>query len=326
MATLSQHIKRIHANQIKQFYLLFGEDFYLQNFFIEELKKVFLDGSGELINFSLSDRNEDLRNEVESRDLFAKKKIIFVANCERANNQKKTELPDLVNSGLADDVVIVAVFQDKFYKNSFFDKLKKSTDPIDVRTPPPWKKDVMQSWIKYFCKKEKIMITPDIINSYIDAYGDSLANVMNEIEKSFLFFNGSLIDSVKMIQNDSVFSTHQELWNFLDAIGKKDIVKAITCYNDLSGRGFYFTIMVNRLFFLFQSIFFSKLDSSNKTKMMFNKIIQNNFAIYTKTYSYKELTKIFSYLNKIEVLSKTTSVSQRSLFFIFMVNCLYEQK
>ena len=326
MATLSQHIKRIHANQIKQFYLLFGEDFYLQKFFIEELKKYFLDGSGEVIDFSLSDKNEDLKNEVESRDLFAKKKIILVSNCEKANNQKKTELSDLVNNGLADDLVIVAVFQEKFYKNSFFDKLKKTTDPIDVRTPPPWKKDVMESWVKYFCKKEKVMVAPEIVKNYIDAYGDSIGNVMNEIEKSFLFFNGSLIDSVKMIQNDSVFSTNQELWNFLDAVGKKDIVKAITIFNDLSERGFYFTIMVNRLFFLFQSIFFSKIDSSNKTKMMFNKIIQNNFATYTKKYTYKDLTKIFSYLNKIEVLSKTTSVTQRSLFFIFVVNCLYEHK
>ena len=157
-------------------------------------------------------------------------------------------------------------------------------------------------------------------------YGDSISNVMNEIEKSFLFFDGRSINSNKMIQGDSVFTTHQELWNFLDAIGKKDISKVINCFNDLTQRGFYFTIMVNRMFFLFQSIFFSKLDSSDKTRMMFNKIIQNNFRIYIKSYTYKELTKIFSHLKKIEILSKTTSIPHRSLFLIFAINCLYEHR
>ena len=326
MATLSQHIKRIHANQIKQFYLLFGEDLYLQKFFVDELKKIFLDTSGELVNLSLSDKNLDLKQESESRNLFSDKKILLLFNCEKASNQKKEDLANLATNELADDVVVVAVFEEKFYKNSFFEKLKKTTDPVDVRTPPPWKKEVMSSWVKYFCKKEKISISPEVINSYVDTYGDSISNVMNEIEKSFLFFNGDYINSNKMIQDDSVFTTHQELWNFLDAIGKKDISKVVACFNDLSERGFYFTIMVNRMFFLFQSIFFSKLDSSDKTKMMFNKIIQNNFTIYMKSYSYKELTKIFFYLKKIEILSKTTSVPHKSLFFMFAINCLYEHK
>ena len=273
MATLSQHIKRIHANQIKPFYLLFGEDIYLQKFFVDELKKTFLDDSGDLISLSLSDKGLDLKQESNSRSLFSNKKILLLLNCEKASNQMKESLSNLVVNDLVDDVVVVAVFEDKFYKNSFFEKLKKTTDPVDVRTPPPWKKEVISSWVNYFCKKDKISISLDVINNYVDVYGDSISNVMNEIEKSFLFFDGGPISSNKMIQGDSVFTTHQELWNFLDAIGKKDISKVINCFNDLTERGFYFTIMVNRMFFLFQSIFFSKLDSSDKTRMMFNKII-----------------------------------------------------
>ena len=247
-------------------------------------------------------------------------------NCEKASKQNKLHITNLISNKIADDIVVVALFEDKFFKNTFFDKLKKTTDPIDVRTPPSWKKDVMTSWIKYFCKKEKISISTSVVDKYIDAYGDSISNVMNEIEKSFLFFNGESIESNRMIQDDSVFTINFELWNFLDAIGKKDISKCFNCFNDLTEKGVYFTMIVNRMFFLFQAIFFHKLDPSDKTKMMFNKIIQNNFTKYVNSYSYKELTKIFYYLKNIEVLSKSTNISNKTLFFIFAVNCLYEQK
>ena len=51
---------------------------------------------------------------------------------------------------------------------------------VDIRTPFPSK---MKNWVRYYAKSNKFSLTDELVNFYIDCYGDSLSNVINEIDK-----------------------------------------------------------------------------------------------------------------------------------------------
>jgi len=293
--SLGQAIKNIRNNKISSSYFLYGNDIFMQDFFIEEFKKKI--NINSYLYYLGYDQEENFFNEISNLSLFDSKKLIIIKNISRLTVKSKKKLLEYLSDSKSDNYLIL-VKNNFDSRNKFVDSLIKESTPIDVRTPFESK---MKEWVNYIIKKEKITIQDNkIIEDYIDAYGDNISNVINYIKIDFLSNNNSI----------NIYNRNYYLWHFQDSIGKKDLNKSIDIFSSLLLNGNSINLMIIYLFSLFEGIYeFLKNKKNSHNNFFVNKIIKNRFNIYSRNYSINEIEHIILKLKELDFLSKNSSIN-----------------
>ena len=293
--SLGQAIKNIRNNNISNSYFLYGNDIFMQDFFIEEFKKKI--NINSYLYYLGYDQEENFFNELSNLSLFDSKKLIIIKNINRLTVKSKKKLLEYLSDSKSDNYLIL-VKNNFDSRNKFVDSLIKESTPIDVRTPFESK---MKEWINYIIKKEKITIQDNkIVEDYIDAYGDNISNVINYIKIDFLSNNKSI----------NIYNRNYYLWHFQDSIGKKDLNKSIDVFSSLLLNGNSINLMIIYLFSLFEGIYeFLKNKKNSHNNFFVNKIIKNRFNIYSRNYSINEIEHIILKLKELDFLSKNSSIN-----------------
>ena len=306
LLSLGQVVKNMHKNNFSNSYFLYGNDIFMQDFFISELKKI----KPKLENYLYYlgyDNQEAIFNELSNLSLFDSEKIIIIKNINRFTSKAKQDLLDYLSNN-NNKYYLVLVKNNFDARNKFIDSLINRTTPIDVRTPFDNK---MKEWLKYFTKREKIDITDSEIKDYIDAYGSNISNVMNYIR----------IDSIqeKLIINKGNRKYH--LWNLQDSIGQKTLNKSLDILKSLLLNGNTINLIIIYLFSLYKYIYnFSDKNSSLNYNFMINKIIQSKINTYSTKYSKYEIENIILKLKELDFLSKNSTLNINNAMLCLITN------
>tara|TARA_X000000368_G_scaffold116916_1_gene91287 strand:+ start:873 stop:1832 length:960 start_codon:yes stop_codon:yes gene_type:complete len=297
LISLGQAIKKIRQKDFSNSYFLYGNDIFMQDFFIKQFQSINSNFESYLYYIGY-DQPETIFNELSNISLFGSNKIIIIKNINRFTPKAKKELIEhLTKSDINHHIILVKNNYDS--RNKFVDSIIKNTTAIDVRTPF---ENQMAEWIKYFSKLEKIDIDMMEIKNYIDSYGSNIANVMNYIRIDFLSKSYSKTSSNRTYN----------LWNFQDSIAKKQISKSLDIYESITTNGNSLNLILIYLFNLYYSIYMHSYynnDSSLNYNFTINKIIQSRIGMYSKKYSQNEIESIISEINTIDFLSKNQSIN-----------------
>ena len=297
LISLGQAIKKIRQKDFSNSYFLYGNDIFMQDFFIKQFQSINSNFESYLYYIGY-DQPETIFNELSNISLFGSNKIIIIKNINRFSPKAKKELIEhLTKSDINHHIILVKNNYDS--RNKFVDSIIKNTTAIDVRTPF---ENQMAEWIKYFSKLEKIDIDMMEIKNYIDSYGSNIANVMNYIRIDFLSQSYSKTSSNRTYN----------LWNFQDSIAKKQISKSLDIYESITTNGNSLNLILIYLFNLYYSIYMHSYynnDSSLNYNFTINKIIQSRIGMYSKKYSQTEIESIIAEINKIDFLSKNQSIN-----------------
>jgi len=297
LISLGQAIKKIRQKDFSNSYFLYGNDIFMQDFFIKQFQSINSNFESYLYYIGY-DQPETIFNELSNISLFGSNKIIIIKNINRFTPKAKKELIEhLAKSDINHHIILVKNNYDS--RNKFVDSIIKNTTAIDVRTPF---ENQMAEWIKYFSKLEKIDIDMMEIKNYIDSYGSNIANVMNYIRIDFLSKSYSKTSSNRTYN----------LWNFQDSIAKKQISKSLDIYESITTNGNSLNLILIYLFNLYYSIYMHSYynnDSSLNYNFTINKIIQSRIGMYSKKYSQNEIESIISEINTIDFLSKNQSIN-----------------
>tara|TARA_B000000475_G_scaffold256272_1_gene236598 strand:+ start:243 stop:1202 length:960 start_codon:yes stop_codon:yes gene_type:complete len=297
LISLGQAIKKIRQKDFSNSYFLYGNDIFMQDFFIKQFQSINSNFESYLYYIGY-DQPETIFNELSNISLFGSNKIIIIKNINRFTPKAKKELIEhLTKSDINHHIILVKNNYDS--RNKFVDSIIKNTTAIDVRTPF---ENQMAEWIKYFSKLEKIDIDMMEIKNYIDSYGSNIANVMNYIRIDFLSKSYSKTSSNRTYN----------LWNFQDSIAKKQISKSLNIYESITTNGNSLNLILIYLFNLYYSIYMHSYynnDSSLNYNFTINKIIQSRIGMYSKKYSQNEIESIISEINTIDFLSKNQSIN-----------------
>jgi len=297
LISLGQAIKKIRQKDFSNSYFLYGNDIFMQDFFIKQFQSINSNFESYLYYIGY-DQPETIFNELSNISLFGSNKIIIIKNINRFKPKAKKELIEhLTKSDINHHIILVKNNYDS--RNKFVDSIIKNTTAIDVRTPF---ENQMAEWIKYFSKLEKIDIDMMEIKNYIDSYGSNIANVMNYIRIDFLSQSYSKTSSNRTYN----------LWNFQDSIAKKQISKSLDIYESITTNGNSLNLILIYLFNLYYSIYMHSYynnDSSLNYNFTINKIIQSRIGMYSKKYSQTEIESIISEINTIDFLSKNQSIN-----------------
>jgi DNA polymerase III delta subunit len=316
-ASIGQIIRRIRSGKISPIYTLFGGDSFLEDYFLSELTANYLQNSNKGIYYSLDqDSEQKLFEELSAISMFEDKRVIIVREIKKLRTKQGRE--DLIQYIQSPNpfITLVIICHEYDFHNSFLKNITKQSEFIDVRTPFNEK---MEEWVRYILKKRKIKITNEALRQYIHVYGDSTAHVINEIEKISLMLGNEEIneDNFDQIQgHDRVF----HLWQLQDSLGKKNLHKSMDiCFSLIENQTPIPKILVN-LVYLYQQILFRKMGQSKPIGFTgINKIITSNISHYDQGYSYDEIIQLLLELRKVDLLSKSTSLSNGSLLHPLIV-------
>ena len=181
---LKHAINRIKSNKIEPIYSLFGNEAFLQKFFIDYISPKFLNNNESITYINLDDDKESkFLSELGEYSLFSEKKLIIVRRIKRITKTGKKELVDYINSPNK-NYCIILISEKYDFKNSLQKQLEKSTTSIDVRVPFENK---IKEWVTYYIKLKKYNVEQHIIDDLIDKYGDSISHVVNQLENLSLY-------------------------------------------------------------------------------------------------------------------------------------------
>jgi len=293
--SLGKVIKDLHRNNFSNAYFLYGDDIFMQDYFIKEFKKI-KSASQAYLYYLGYDQPDMIFNELSNVSLFDSNKIIIVKNINRFSNKAKQDLMEYLLKDNSDNHLILV--RDEFdYKNKFIDSIIQNTIAIDVRTPFENK---MLQWVKYFSKLEGINIENQHIQNYVESYGSSISNVMNYIKIDFL--------SKKKNFGDSNRQYH--LWHLQDAIGRKEMNKSIDIFKSLLINGNSANMILIYLFHFYYFMYCFNPKEAIKASYNFsvNKIIKSKMNIYSNKHHKNEIENIILQITKLDFLSKNSSI------------------
>ena len=302
-------INRINSNEIDPVYSLFGDEAFLQNFFIDSISSKFLHKDDSIKHINLGDDRESVfLSELSSYSLFNHKKLIIVREFKKLSKNGKKELSDYIkspNKGYC--LILISEVYD--FRNSFQKELEKTSTSIDVRVPFENK---IREWVIYYIKARKYNINSETINDLVDKYGDSISHVVNEIENLHLF---GLNKSGYYKKLEKTYS----LWQLQDTVGKKDISSSLNIGSSLLDHGVSLVQIITNLSNLFFQLLYKNTSNTNKFSYTgLNKIIMNNLKFYNKKYSQKEIENAILVLRNYDIVFKSSSIKESIILNIII--------
>tara|TARA_B100000401_G_scaffold167012_1_gene111636 strand:- start:198 stop:1154 length:957 start_codon:yes stop_codon:yes gene_type:complete len=307
--SLKHTINRINSNEIDSVYSLFGNEAFLQSFFINYISSKFLDEQQTVTYINLDDDKESvLLSELSSYSLFNDKKIIVARRVRKLSKNGKKELFDYIQSP-NDNYCLILISETYDFKSPLQKDLQKKTTFIDVRVPFENK---IKEWVVFYIKSKKYNISIEVVNDLVDKYGDSISHVVNEIENLYLFG----------IDKDGYFQQSDKtyfLWQLQDAIGKKEVYKSLNIAKSLLDNGISVVQIISNLSNLFSQLLY-KTDNKGTFKYTgLNKIITKKLSYYGRKYSFSEIKNAMLVLRNYDVIYKSSSIKDSIILDMIVI-------
>ncbi len=325
MKTLT--IKEVFSSLIKgdlhQIYFLMGDDYFLHEYFIRKLEKtLFVDESKHHEILIPEDMGQqEIIDRLTQSDLFSTKKLFVLRNPQLIQNKYRDELLQFCNCPMPNHYLVI-IMDDFYSKLAIADKFKNLFTSIDCRSPFENK---LRAWANQFFNDQGIDAPPSVVQEILDMSGDSVYHIFNQIEKICISLDENDILTPEYVQKFSGWNREFKMWEFLNAVGQKDLSKALLTGKDLISRSSIISLMPN-LTTLFQELLFMCME--NGTSKPFRGFIpltngvRNKLPDHAKNYSKQEIENALAILGDIDRSIKTSSESDESLLSRFLFSSL----
>lgn len=309
--TFRHIIHRIRAGEITPVYFLSGSDAFLQDFFLKELYSAFLQSDGEKKQYSMDmDSPQKLISDLYESSLFVTKRLFVVREIRKIKSGQDEFLHYLQSPDSNNCLVIVN--EEFSSKSKFLDNIKNSAEPVNVS--PPFENKI-KDWVKYILKLKEVNVNEEDLNKMIELYGDSVASVVNEIEKISLMQGGAEQLDLKKYLSESEDTREFFHWHLLDYLGTKRLEKSLTVFESVISHGFssvQIVIQLSEFYRMLYNLKFSSDQSGNT--YYFNKIIKSRANRYAEQYKQIEIENILLQLRNIDLYLKSTTLKEKLLF------------
>lgn len=310
--TIDQVFSRIEISDFAPVYFLSGDDIYIQDFLINHISKSYLKNSGRKVLYSIGDdKYQSLIEELYSISLFDDRRLIVVSQVQKMAQKGRGELLKYLSNPTS-EICLIIVSDNYYDKNKFLNELKSMSIMVDVRSP--LNRNKLKHWVLNILRHGNIQIDPDAIDAIIDRQGNSLSNVINEIQIISLMMGecGKIKeDTVEAIVKDNM---EFPIWRYLDAVGCKDMVSSVRILHSLFEHGNLIpTIMINLTTFFDNMFWVQNKKNINVSYPQLNKILTGNIHKYSSNYSNGEIINIFKKIRQIDLHSKLTNTSPINL-------------
>ncbi len=320
---INEVFSSFEKGDLQQVYFLMGDDYFLHEYFIRKLETTLFDDDTThreiLIPEDMS--QQEIIDRLTQSDLFSTKKLFVLRNPQLIKNKYRNELLQFCERPMPNHYLVI-IMDDYYSKLAIADKLINLFSPIDCRSPFENK---LRVWAKQFFNDQGIDPPPSVVQEVLDMSGDSVYHIFNQIEKICISLDESDILTPEYVRKFGGWNREFKMWEFLNAVGQKDLSKALLTGKDLISRNSIISLMPN-LTTLFQELLFIRMQ--NGTYKPFAGFIpltggvKKRLPDHAKKYSKQEIENALAVLGDIDRSIKTSSESDESLLSRFLFNSL----
>ena len=228
MKKLNEEIK---TGQLKQVYLLCGEEAYLRNQYRDRLKNALLDG-GDPMNLHYFEGKGIQTGEVidlaETMPFLAMRRVLVLENKELFKHGGEQLAEYLASPAQTAFFVFVEPVVDK--RSKLYKAVLTKGRVIECTTQD---EAVLKRWILEFLKKENKKITERDLNFFLEKTGTNMENIRGELEKLMCYCLGRDVVTSLDIEEICVRQVSNQIFDMVSAVAEKRQKQAMELYYDL---------------------------------------------------------------------------------------------
>lgn len=228
MKKLSEEIK---SGQLKQVYILYGEEAYLRNQYKEKLKNALL-GEGDSMNFHYFEGKDVRSGEVidlaETMPFLAERRVIMLENSGLFSHGGEELAAYLEAPSETAYFVFVEPTVDK--RSKLYKAATAKGRAIEFGAQD---EAVLKRWILGFLKKENKNITERDLDLFLDKTGSDMANIRGELEKLLCYCLNRDVITAQDIEEVCTKQVSSQIFDMINAVAEKKQKTAMALYYDL---------------------------------------------------------------------------------------------
>lgn len=228
MQKLNEEIK---TGQLKQIYLLYGEEDYLRSQYRDKLKKA-LTGEDDTMNYHYFEGKDVPVGEIidlaETLPFFADRRVILIENSGLFKHG---------GEALAEYLTAPAESASFIFAEKEIDKRSKLYKAVSAKGRAVEFKvqdeNILKRWVLGMLKKENKKITERDLEFFLEKTGTSMENISKELEKLFCYCLEKEAVTREDIEEICTRQVNNQIFDMMNAIAEKKQKKAMELYYDL---------------------------------------------------------------------------------------------
>jgi len=328
---LSELKRQIKEGSIHGAFVLYGEESYLRNFYLSEVKKLFMDALPEFNMHELNARNMaayDLGDAVESYPMMSGKKLVIVNNfTDDLLKEGENEFSGLIEN-LPEFTALFFVYDESVDPPVKSSKLKKFFEKafmVEFKSASP--KD-LENWVMRHFKANKRVIYTTEIEYLLLRCGTSMTALSHEIEKISNFATSEKIEK-KHIDAVTVPTIESRVYSLTDEIVRGRAQNAYVELHGLFETGFESVVVLAVISRLFSDLIETKAaikkegsaDKAAKATGMAPWLMRKNAQI-VRGFSHGQLLRALSLCLKADVDIKSSRIDQKIVLEVLIASLI----
>ncbi len=325
-----QVIQQLKKENLAAVYFIFGEEKYLHDLLIDKLTKLVLEAATHEFNFDLFYASEVEADKIvtiaRSYPMMAPRRIVVVKDIDAFKPSSLKQIVDYVAKPSSSTTLILTSDKKAFTGKGTTTLLSHSI-AVDCRQ---LYENEVTPWIKNYLQSKKIDIEIQAIQLLQDQVGNSLLNLVNEIEKVVINIQPRAKITVEDIKNVTSSSKQNSVFELCDAVGTKNFPRAITILTNLLDRGekptgiiVQLTRHISNMMKINESLRLKKasaqeLAALTKLNLFFINKIRSQAANFTSD----QLRRAFDYLTKADFHLKISYQPPKLVMELLLYNLI----
>lgn len=221
----------IKTGQLKQIYLLYGEEAYLVRQYRDRLLEAML-GGGDKMNVNRYEGKgvpvPEVIDMAETLPFFSDRRVIILENTEllKSGGEKLSEY--LKSPAQSSSFIIVEREVDK--RSSLYKTIKKYGYAAEFGRQDA---KTLQKWVLGMLKKENKQISSQTLQVFLEGCGDDMENIRKELEKLLCYTLDKDVITTEDVKEICVPQIQNHIFDMIEAIAAGNSERALGLYYDL---------------------------------------------------------------------------------------------
>ena len=228
MKKLSEEIK---SGQLKQVYILYGEDAYPRSQYKDKLKTALL-GDGDAMNFHYFEgkdvRSQEVIDLAQTMPFLAERRVIMLENSGLFSHGGE-DLAEYM-SAISPTAYFVFVEPTVDKRSKLYKAATAKGRAIEFKAQD---ETTLKRWILGLLKKENKNITERDLNLFLDKTGSDMENIRGELEKLFCYCMEKDVITAQDIEAVCTKQVSSQIFDMINAVAERRQKAAMDLYYDL---------------------------------------------------------------------------------------------
>ena len=307
-AGFEELIKEISSGEISPLYIFKGDQIYLIDQALQELKNRVLgeaDDTNYIVFHGDSASAEEITESASTIPMFSNRKLVVVKNAEKLNTKELAFLEPYFESPSPSSCVVI------IFSDGKAPKIKKKLPTFNFTL----EKGTTVSAVKEDAQKLGCNITTRAAQTLISLVGEDLKEIHNELVKLSLYRSGRKDIDIEDIENHTRKAQFGDVFALINAISKRNKKEALKVLLDLEEQGEEPLSVLSRITWRFRLIWKAKelTDKKAPKPEILKELKMSPGAFYylsedLKKYSYEDITRIMGLLSECDKKLKMSYV------------------